>query len=1165
MKEQEAETFRNLDFVSPSTLPSNRTSGRASTAGRPSSALNGEMKSPRSLSKLSSISVSSTASLSASGKKKILKVQQLQLGVKSYAQRRRDSASKLSASLRLAGVTEEQHVHAVEDLHFDKELATLGLGSDADVAAVAERVSILARENSPNSSSTRASRSASGRSSRRVSIGSGPGGATKRRSSSIDIIQEDIKTITESFARRASRRSVNSKISTVSPGGRASASIPRKSVPEPPSTSQIENTSHKQGLSRQTTGETEPSKGIVQEEDEVESNNRRQHEIQPEGEVAEVEVSVGGREEDRAEEELSGESTRDPPARASVFSRLFGKRSSKQQSLKRKFTAPADRPLHSKMKMHASPTAPVGRDSVTQTKKDAAGKRGANFEHQASMGMAHPRASTPALAKGGNANNQKDVIVPLLPLERLSFVDEDLMHKIAVVAGQQAVQSYANQIQADDTATPRLPGGTTGNGTTKGISTLMTPPLVSSPRVPTMKTEDARIVRPARKQTDHEPEDFFAVSSARTDSSSASTVMHPDKQDMNFAPPARELIDNVESATEANGNITSVDNYGDGPAEKQEDGEEEAGVAEQSAASILQDEAGLQAEDGQATSLLASSAGAGEQNGRTGPPPVPAAGSPQETGGEIVEGDVESERMFDAVREHMAAALRAEQEQGKLTKKTAAAPKKKGTTGAAQNKAKGSKKAAAGGGARPAPGPASKSGNKATNNKAESSMIKPKSKVAAAASKALTLTPRAVAKKNAGGPAAVPGSAAAAKKKATPARMRRDGSAVITTPRGVDAARTVIDGNEDFDTEVPDPPPRAPLYARAEGEAAPQASGQHQKQPNTPRSIQKLGLHSSSKHQPPREHQKEGAERMSAFLHAGGQTLSARDRAGAPSERPQKKQDEDAPPPATDAPEWKRASKPVKIKKQFQEKKALDKPVRIWVNIIIKNRDDVVKAKVAEKLPKGGVVLHLGITQAIAGSAAARFAAADAVTAPVVSGLIDKLPDALAQKAGIQIKLEGRMVHELLGVLSLEVQDVNPCQMTAVEAPEKESFVVAMVGALINLEMAAGLEGLWEKFMDKARNGLINKLEKQVPDNLRDNGGVEACVICKTEEEQADWVLDFLAKTKGDLEAQVEFANKVERDRAAQRAKELRDKEKLERMAAASKAAKSSVPQSRNR
>lgn len=196
-----------------------------------------------------------------------------------------------------------------------------------------------------------------------------------------------------------------------------------------------------------------------------------------------------------------------------------------------------------------------------------------------------------------------------------------------------------------------------------------------------------------------------------------------------------------------------------------------------------------------------------------------------------------------------------------------------------------------------------------------------------------------------------------------------------------------------------------------------------------------------------------------------------------------------------------------------QRTEEVEERTTFYLNVIVLNKDEVVEAKVNEKVGTGP--LGLGLARKAAAGIAKRAVQEEKVGVQVSQGLRDKLPDAL-QDLGIKMRITQRYVGGPLIVLHCEVNEVDGLALvTKAKGVEAARHFEAMTEAFTALGVDAGTQQVRKVLFTKSREALMAKLSAVLPEKLWGVAGVKTDVICNDEADEAEWFFSFLEELQG--------------------------------------------------
>ena len=178
-----------------------------------------------------------------------------------------------------------------------------------------------------------------------------------------------------------------------------------------------------------------------------------------------------------------------------------------------------------------------------------------------------------------------------------------------------------------------------------------------------------------------------------------------------------------------------------------------------------------------------------------------------------------------------------------------------------------------------------------------------------------------------------------------------------------------------------------------------------------------------------------------------------------------------------------------------------------YLNVVVLNKDDVVKAKVQEKVGSG----YFGLLGKLATSAATHAVSDDKFAATVASKLVETIPTK-TQDLGITLSLTSVFQRGTYVVLKATISNINtPVLLTKTKGEEFAAKFAELQELLTFFQVSDARDGIETKIRGKVHDALLTKLEEQLPAKLQESGNVAVTVQAKRPAEQAQFFYDFLA------------------------------------------------------
>jgi len=177
----------------------------------------------------------------------------------------------------------------------------------------------------------------------------------------------------------------------------------------------------------------------------------------------------------------------------------------------------------------------------------------------------------------------------------------------------------------------------------------------------------------------------------------------------------------------------------------------------------------------------------------------------------------------------------------------------------------------------------------------------------------------------------------------------------------------------------------------------------------------------------------------------------------------------------------------------------------IYLNIVILNKDEVVKAQVQDKVGP----LRFGLMAKLAASAANTMVSDEKFASTIAQKLIDTIPEKV-QDMGIQLSITKSFQRGSFLVLRAQVTNVTHSTLLTRAKGEEFAKKFAELQSLLDFfGVSEAKSTMVAKINTMVQEGLLTKLEEVLPARLADSN-VEVTVTAKKDTEQAEFFFSFL-------------------------------------------------------
>jgi len=174
-----------------------------------------------------------------------------------------------------------------------------------------------------------------------------------------------------------------------------------------------------------------------------------------------------------------------------------------------------------------------------------------------------------------------------------------------------------------------------------------------------------------------------------------------------------------------------------------------------------------------------------------------------------------------------------------------------------------------------------------------------------------------------------------------------------------------------------------------------------------------------------------------------------------------------------------------------------------YLNIVLKNKDEIVASKVEGKVGKGSLLSR----------AAVAVANATVNEETVVSAVGDQLSEkinAAVLEMGITTSIKKMFVRGAIVVLRVEILDVDKLTLVlAAKGPEFASSFSRLLSTLVDLKLEEAIPKIDEKVSSKVHGALMSKFQEIIPEKMAQAGLQVECEVC-TKENQAECFFSLL-------------------------------------------------------
>lgn len=177
-----------------------------------------------------------------------------------------------------------------------------------------------------------------------------------------------------------------------------------------------------------------------------------------------------------------------------------------------------------------------------------------------------------------------------------------------------------------------------------------------------------------------------------------------------------------------------------------------------------------------------------------------------------------------------------------------------------------------------------------------------------------------------------------------------------------------------------------------------------------------------------------------------------------------------------------------------------------YLNVVVLNKDDVVKAKVQEKVGAG----YFGLLGKLATSAATHAVSDDKFAQTVASKLVETIPSKV-QDLGITLELTTVFQRGTYVVLRAKIAAIDtPVLLAKTKGDDFATKFAQLLELLDFFQVTDAREGVETKIRGKVHEALLTKLEELLPAKLQESGNIAVSVTAKREVEQAEFFFAFL-------------------------------------------------------
>eukprot|EP01102_Stenamoeba_stenopodia_P015485 TRINITY_DN5283_c0_g1_i1.p1 TRINITY_DN5283_c0_g1~~TRINITY_DN5283_c0_g1_i1.p1 ORF type:complete len:205 (-),score=66.57 TRINITY_DN5283_c0_g1_i1:13-627(-) len=179
----------------------------------------------------------------------------------------------------------------------------------------------------------------------------------------------------------------------------------------------------------------------------------------------------------------------------------------------------------------------------------------------------------------------------------------------------------------------------------------------------------------------------------------------------------------------------------------------------------------------------------------------------------------------------------------------------------------------------------------------------------------------------------------------------------------------------------------------------------------------------------------------------------------------------------------------------------------IYLNIVILNKDEVVKAQVSEKVGP----LRFGLMAKFAASAANTMVSDEKFASTIAQKLIDTIPEKVADM-GIKLSLSKSFQRGSYVVLRAQITEVAHATLLSRAKGEEFAKKFAELQTLLDFFGVADAKAtMAAKINTMVQEGLLTKLEEVLPAKLAESGNIEVTVTAKKDSDQAEFFFSFLS------------------------------------------------------
>ena len=176
-----------------------------------------------------------------------------------------------------------------------------------------------------------------------------------------------------------------------------------------------------------------------------------------------------------------------------------------------------------------------------------------------------------------------------------------------------------------------------------------------------------------------------------------------------------------------------------------------------------------------------------------------------------------------------------------------------------------------------------------------------------------------------------------------------------------------------------------------------------------------------------------------------------------------------------------------------------------FLNIFVRNTQEVIAAKVDEKLSSGVKSLFKGAAKSIASATVAD----DKVTRQVASQLVVKVPEAIAE-IGIKATCECKWVHKQYLVLRVGINSIDTAIMLEkTKGKEFSDNFLELMRCIDFFKVEDAKKTINDKINGKVQQAVMDKLIEMLPLRLKEQGIEIDCSPAKLEL-QADFFYSFM-------------------------------------------------------